>query len=138
MVFHIVLIWVMVAILNQTLFKPINRILAEREERTKGSLSETGSILSSVSNRMNEYELQLREARTEGYRELEQEKAESVRERDKQLAGLKSEMAEWIAEQKVDLQRQTETAKQSLAAESDQLGRQIASRILGRPTERAS
>src|SRR4030095_12893228 len=38
--FHIALILIMIAILNRTLFQPINRILAEREKKGSGTLAE--------------------------------------------------------------------------------------------------
>ncbi len=38
LLFHLALIVVMVVLLNVTLLKPINRILEERERRTKGRM----------------------------------------------------------------------------------------------------
>ncbi len=64
---HLVLIGGMVALLNATLLKPINRILEEREQRTRGRLSEAAQTLATVDEKMREYEQRLRQARTEGY-----------------------------------------------------------------------
>ncbi len=43
---HIAIILVMVFVLNHTLFKPINRILEERERRTRGRTGEAREICS--------------------------------------------------------------------------------------------
>ena len=45
LILHIVIILVMVFVLNATLFKPINRILEEREKRTRGRSGEAQDIL---------------------------------------------------------------------------------------------
>src|SRR5258708_1709110 len=64
---HVLIIIVMVYVLNATLFRPINRILEAREKRTRGRLTEAQEILSSVSEKLAEYERALRRARTEAY-----------------------------------------------------------------------
>jgi len=68
LLFHLALIIVMVALLNATLLKPINRILEERERLTKGRLSEAQRTLLIVQEKLLEYERRLREARAEGMR----------------------------------------------------------------------
>ena len=45
---HIAIILIMVFVLNRTLFKPINRILDERERRTRGRSGEAHDILQRV------------------------------------------------------------------------------------------
>ena len=39
LILHVIIILVMVYVLNATLYKPINQILASREKRTRGRLS---------------------------------------------------------------------------------------------------
>jgi len=41
MVLHVIIILIMVYVLNATLFKPINQVLAAREKRTKRRLTES-------------------------------------------------------------------------------------------------
>src|SRR5712691_10225874 len=66
LIIHLAVIVLMVALLNVTLLKPINRILQTRERRTKGRLTEAQDIMANVSAKMAEYEVRLREARAEG------------------------------------------------------------------------
>ena len=63
---HIIIILIMVFVLNATLFKPINRILEERERRTRGRSGEAHDILQRVEEKVTQYERTLREARSEG------------------------------------------------------------------------
>src|SRR3954468_21021812 len=100
LIFHIVLILLMVFILNATLFKPINRILEEREKRTRGRSGEAHDILQRVDESLVRYERTLRAARAEGYRLLEQQRAEAMTERQAQLNAVRAEISQLIAEQK--------------------------------------
>ena len=129
----------MVAVLNRTLLKPINRVLAERELRTKGSLSETGDLVRRVGEQIQQYETQLRNARSQGYQELEQQKLRSIKEREQKIAGLKDELANWTTDEKRKLTEQVEQVKRNLESESRNLATEIALRLLGRqPGERVS
>ena len=56
LVLHVIIILVMVYVLNATLFKPINQILASREKRTRGRLSEAQEIMQSVTEKTSNYE----------------------------------------------------------------------------------
>jgi F-type H+-transporting ATPase subunit b len=75
LLFHLALIVLMVALLNATLLKPINRILEERDRRTKGRLSEAAATLRLVDEKIQDYEARLREARAAGYAAMERERA---------------------------------------------------------------
>src|SRR5216117_328254 len=82
---HVALILVMVYVLNRTLFKPINKILADREQKTRGQLGAAGDILQRVEEGLSRYERSLFEARAEGYKLLEQERAAAMKNRQERL-----------------------------------------------------
>jgi F-type H+-transporting ATPase subunit b len=131
---HILIIVLMIYILNGTLFRPINKILAERERRTSGGTGEAHDILQCVANSMNRYERSLRDARTEGYRLLEQERAKALLERQDQLNSLRAEIESSTEEQKHLLQTQTEQARASLEADARRMAADISRQILNRPS----
>ena len=85
LILHVIIILVMVWILNKTLYKPINRILEAREKRTHGRMSEAQEILHDVSEKVSNYERQLRQARAEGYALAEQERIAAMQERQGKL-----------------------------------------------------
>ena len=132
--FHIATILLMIYLLNKTLFRPINKILAERERRTRGGTGEANDILQRVDNNMNQYERSLREARTEGYRLLEQERATALLERQSLLNSLRVEIESSTEEQKKLLETQTEQARTSLEADAQKIAANISSQILNRPS----
>ncbi|MBA3766471.1 MAG: ATP synthase F0 subunit B [Acidobacteria bacterium] len=130
---HIALILVMVFVLNATLFKPINRILEERERRTRGRSGSARDTLRSVEEKMSLYERTLRDARSEGYRLMEQERATALRERQIKLDAGREEIGRSVAEQKDTINAQVESARETLKAESVQIAAEIGAHILHRP-----
>ncbi|HEX8423820.1 MAG TPA: hypothetical protein VF634_10435 [Pyrinomonadaceae bacterium] len=130
---HIALILVMVFVLNATLFRPINRILEEREKRTRGRSDEAHGILQRVEESTANYEKSLREARAEGYRLMEQVRAEAMRERQLVINALREEVERSIAEQKEALAAQTESARATLGSDAQRMAKEIGERILHRP-----
>ena len=131
--FHIALILIMVFVLNATLFKPINRILEERERRTRGQLDEARDTMRRVDEKLNAYERSLREARAEGYRMMEQVRAEAMRERQARLEGIREEIERSVTQEKEGLRAQAETARAALQADAVRIASEIGSHILHRP-----
>lgn len=130
---HIALILLMVFILNATLFKPINRILAERERRTRGRSGEARGILQSVDEKLTTYERTLREARSEGYRLMEEMRAEAMRERQAKLGTMREELENSVAVEREAIRSQSEEARATLEGDAREIAMQISSQILHRP-----
>ena len=123
----------MVALLNVTLLKPINRILEERERRTTGRIGEAQKILASVDERMLEYQRRLRDARGTGYLLLDEERSAASRNREQLVSAVKAEVARWQEEEKASLKKAEADVKASLIKEAGARAVEIGSRILGRP-----
>ena len=131
---HIAIIVFMIYVLNATLFRPVNRVLAERERRTRGGTGEAQDILQRVASSMNRYERSLRDARTEGYRLLEQERGQALLERQNQLNSLRAEIESSTEEQKSLLKTQSEQARTTLEEDARRIASEISSQILNRPS----
>ena len=129
---HIAIILIMVFVLNATLFKPINRILEEREKRTRGRTSEAYDILRRVDEGLNKYEGTLREARAEGYRLMEKERLSAMSERQSKLNGVREEVTRTLDEQKTELSVQAEEARSTLTKDARRLAAEIGAHILHR------
>lgn len=129
---HVLLILVMVAVLNATLFKPINKILAEREATTGGRITEAQQIVANVKQKLQQYEAQLRDARAEGYSMMEQERLKSLREREAKIIQLRAEINSLLAIEKQELAQESQRVRQDLESESRVLGAEIATQIIGR------
>ena len=130
---HILIILVMVFVLNATLFKPINRILEERERRTRGRSGEAHDILQRVEEKVAHYERTLRAARASGYQLMEQERAAALSERQARLNAVKDEISRSVGEQKEAIHAQVEEARATLEQEARRIAAQIGSQILHRP-----
>jgi len=133
LLFHLALIIAMVALLNATLLKPINRILEERDRLTKGRLSEAQTTLLTVSEKLSEYERRLREARAEGYALMERERAVISEERQRKLAEVKSEINRLLSTEKEKLKTEGAQVRSKLAVEARSIAVKIGSQILRRP-----
>jgi F-type H+-transporting ATPase subunit b len=133
LILHVIIILVMVWILNKTLYKPINRILEAREKRTHGRMSEAQEILHDVSEKVSNYERQLRQARAEGYAMTEQERTLAMQERQGKLNQMRQQLSESIAQEKQTIQTQVEEARVTLDGESLRIAREIGERVLDRP-----
>jgi F-type H+-transporting ATPase subunit b len=131
-VFHLALIVLMVALLNATLLKPINRVLEERERRTKGRFVEAEKVLATTDEKMSEYERRLRAARTSGYALLEEQRSAASAERERRTASVKAEVAQWRDQEKETLKGSEAAVRASLAADARKRAAEIGARILGR------
>ena len=133
LLFHLVLIIAMVAILNATLLKPINRILEERDNRTRGRLTEAQTVMLKVDQDLREYERRLREARAEGYAMMERERAKLSAERDQRVAEVKKQISAQVSSERDRLRSEAEEARKNLATEARSLALDISQQILRRP-----
>ena len=130
---HLVVIVLIMFLLNKTLFRPINQILEERDRRTAGRVNEARKTWATIEAYLQRYEDALREARADGYRLMEVQRAEAMRERDARVKSLREELQTLIAKEKEVIESQVAAARRALALEAGTIGREISSQILGRP-----
>ncbi len=129
---HIGIILVMVFLLNRTLFKPISRVLEERERRTVGQTGKAQEILHSVEEGLTRYERTLREARADGYRLLERERAEAMLTRQNKVEGVRNDASKLVEDQKRALRGQTEDARELIGQDARRIAATVSAQILGR------
>ena len=130
---HLLVIFLMVFVLNRTLLKPINQILAEREKQITGQLAEAQALKAETEEKRRKYQETLRAARTDGYRLLEKERAEAVRQKEEKLRAYRDEVSKEVATEVEATRRQEELAKGELDAQAGVISELISSRILRRP-----
>src|SRR6185295_6720923 len=133
LLFHLLVIAIMVFVLNRTLLKPINQILAERERQIAGRLSEANALKAETEEKLTKYNQTLRDARTDGYRLLEKERAEALKQKEEKLRLYRDEMLKEVAQQKDATRKQEEAARAELEAQATSISDLITSRILRRP-----
>ena len=131
---HLLMVAVMVFVLNRTLLKPINQILAERDRQIAGRLKEAEAMAVETQEKLRKYNDALREARADGYRLLEKERAQGLKEKDEKLRKYRDEMSKEVAAQIETTRRQEQAVKGELEAQAATIGNLISSQILRRPT----
>ena len=129
---HLVMVAVMVAILNRTLLRPINKILADREKHILGRVDEAHEMQKLTDQKLAEYNSALRAARTEGYQLLEKERSQAVREKEEKVRVYKEEISATLAEDIRATHDQEKEGQRQLEAEAETLGAMITSQILRR------
>jgi F-type H+-transporting ATPase subunit b len=132
LIVHIAIIITMVFVLNRLLFRPIGRILSERETRTRGRTGEARETIHRVKESLSRYENSLRQARAEGYGLLEQQQAAAHEERKRKIAIVREEVEQQIEQQKGEIRAQVEQARGSLREEAERVAANISSHLLRR------
>ena len=131
---HLLMVAVMVFVLNRTLLKPINQILAEREKQITGHLKEAEAMASESQEKLKKYNDALREARADGYRLLEKERAQGLKDKEEKLRKYRDQMSKEVAAQKELTSKQEQAARGELEAQAATFGNLITSQILRRRT----
>ena len=127
---HIALILLMIWVLNRTFFRPINRVIAARERNKGGRSGEALDILKQANEKSSRYETEMRQARAEGYNLIESTRAAALAERQARVESVKAETAQTVSQEKASIQKQSEAARGTIAAEAEQLAEKISSNIL--------
>jgi len=130
---HLVVVFIMVLVLNRTLLKPINQILAEREMQIAGRLTEAQALSAEREEKLRKYQGALREARAEGYRLLEKERSEALKQREERVRQYRDQMSKEVATQVEATRKQEESVKGELETQASTISELISSQILRRP-----
>ena len=132
---HLLMVGIMVFVLNRTLLRPVNEILAERERQITGRLKEAESLAAETQEKQRKYNETLREARSDGYRLLEKERAEGLKQKEEKLRQYREEMSKQVAAQLETTRQQQQSVKGELEAQAAAISSLISSQILRRPTQ---
>ena len=128
----IIIFLLLIFILNQLLFKPLQKVQAEREGRTSGLMSEAQAKMDHQLGLLAEYQAAIKNARMEAYRRQDQVRGEALQKRVEILSKAKTAGEQMIQDSRASILSQVETAKLQLDQEARELARGIASAILGR------
>src|SRR5690349_4087604 len=129
---HLLMVAVMVFILNRTLLKPINQILAEREKQIAGRLKEAEALAAESDEKLRRYNGTLREARAEGYRLLEKERAAALKDKDEKVRLYREELSKTVATQVEQTRQQEQKVRAELESQAISVGDLISSQLLRR------
>jgi F-type H+-transporting ATPase subunit b len=132
---HLLFIAVMVFVLNRTLLRPINEILAKREKEIGGRISEAERLSAEAEEKLTQYNAALREARSEGYKLLEKERAAALKEKDEKVRQHREQLSRTVEQQLDATRRQQEEVRAELEGQAATMGGLISSQILRGPVQ---
>jgi F-type H+-transporting ATPase subunit b len=118
---------------NALLFRPIFRVLDERDERVTGNRRRAESLSTQADETLARYEQAVREVREDAERGRVATLEEARRASSERGASARDEAEGEITRARTEIAGVLEDARVRLRAEADDLARIAAGRILGRP-----
>jgi F-type H+-transporting ATPase subunit b len=123
---------VLLLVLKPTLFDPMMRLFEEREKRIEGTRRKASKEDERSAKALAKYEAALAKAREEGAAERDALRAAGAKKEADILARVRAQTAATLDQGRGALAQETATARSGLDRDAAALGRDIASRVLGR------
>lgn len=119
-------------VVRSFLFKPINRILSERDDEISSANRRHQDALTRYDAAIAQIEAKLQHARREGSTAREKRRAEAVQHRAGLIEKTRGEAERIVAEASQRLSGEVASAREKIVNESETLARLAAERIVGR------
>jgi F-type H+-transporting ATPase subunit b len=117
-------------ILRSVFFRPLLRVMAERDARTQGAQKAAESAQNAAAEKIRQYEEALKQARAKVYTEQETERKKLLDERTAFLKDARTKATAEVNSAKERVAGEFSSAKKELEATTAQLAAEIAKRIL--------
>lgn len=132
LVFQMVGFFALLIILNQFLYKPLLKILKEREEKIEGTLKSAAKAEKDIDDGMAAYEKRLKEATIKGTEARNKMKSEGLQKEKEIIEAARSSATAEIGRMQTELVKSKAAALHSLRAETESISKNIAEKILDR------
>lgn len=132
LVFVLILFIIFVFVMNRILFRPIGRVLDERETLIEGSENEARAAQRRYEAKLADYEATIRQARADSYRRTEQQRAAALDERRRLIEDAKQQARNEIERAKREIESQVADARRALERETRAIAERISQTVLGR------
>jgi F-type H+-transporting ATPase subunit b len=133
-------LWVIAAILllavvlNRWLFKPVLRVIAEREAAVQSAMQLAEDATAKARAAGAEFDAKMGAARAELYKQLDERRKAGDAYRTELMTKTRGEVDKTLADARTELDAQVAQATTKLERDADQLGRELADKVLGRTT----
>ena len=111
-------------------YKPLQRVLAERQARTEGAIQQAQAEISSAEERTAEYERRVREARAQIYAGQEARSRRTIEQRDAALAEARRQADSLVKSERASLEKDVLAAKSTLQQQAEVLAQKIIESVL--------
>ena len=117
-------------ILDRLLFRPITRVIEERERRVASARQLAEESAAKAAAATAEFDEKTATARNEVYRQMDEMRRAALDRRADLVARTRQETAAALAEASEQVNADAATARDRLARDADEMGREAAARIL--------
>ena len=131
-VWVIVFVLLMVFVLNRFLFRPVLRVMDERERAIRSARDLADRSASDARAATAEFEQKTAAARAAMYKQMDDMRRVAMAERADSLARTRAAADAEVAAAAATLKAEADEARRRLDAEAEALGTAVAERILGR------
>ena len=131
-VFVIFAVVLLAFVLDRVLFKPLLRVMRERDTAIKSALQLAESATAKAQAASAEFDANVTAARTDLYKQMDERRKAAEGYRNELMTRTRTDVDEQLAKAKAELEAQTVQARSRLDQDAEQLGRDIASKVLGR------
>jgi F-type H+-transporting ATPase subunit b len=126
-----IFLFLLIVILYRLLvYGPLTRVLNERRERTDGAIEQADAAMATAAAKTQEYEAQLRAARSKIFQARQLKQQQWARERDSAVAEAHAAAQRQVEEAKSALQAQTNAGRHTIEDSIDQLAGEILAAVL--------
>jgi F-type H+-transporting ATPase subunit b len=133
-VFVIFAVVLLAFVLDRVLFKPLLRVMRERDTAIKSALQLAESATAKAQAASAEFDAHVTAARTDLYKQMDERRKAAEGYRNELMTKTRADVDEQLANAKAELEAQTAQARATLDQDAEQLGRDIAAKVLGRPS----
>jgi F-type H+-transporting ATPase subunit b len=126
----IFLFLVLVILYRLLVYGPLMRVLSERRARTEGAIEQAAAATAAAAAKTQEYEAQLRAARSRIFQARQQKLQQWSLERDRAVADAHEAAQRQVEEAKAALQAQSKAAHGTLEGSIDELAGEILRAVL--------
>jgi len=125
-------ILLLAVILNRWLFTPVLRVIRERETAVQTAMQMAQDATATAKAASAEFDAKIGAARADLYKQLDERRKAGDAYRTELIAKTRDEVDKKLADAHTELDAQVAQATTKLERDADQLGREIADKVLGR------
>ena len=125
-------ILILIVIMNIVLYKPIRRILDERDKKISGLEKDVEEFHKNAKLRLEEFDNKLNGARSQAKTELDKVRGEAQAAGAEKLAEIRKEADETKAQNMAQIEQEFSKASSELQGQVEGFASEIAARIMGR------
>ncbi|MBI5970480.1 MAG: ATP synthase F0 subunit B [Deltaproteobacteria bacterium] len=123
---------ILLPILNRLLYKPFQKVLKEREEKTEGAMKLAANAEKEIADGIAAYEKRLKEAAVKGQEERNRLRAEAALQEKEMLDAARARASSELASMKAEIEKSKTSALAKLKEESKTISTVIAEKMLDR------